>query len=311
MRPEVSAPPSGEQYEITHGDHHAIVTEVGATLRSYAVGEHELVDGFSIDEPSTAGRGQVLAPWPNRLEDGTYSFEGKTGRTELDEPEHGNAIHGLVRWLPWSLDQVERDAVSLVCTLGPDPAYPWQLRLTMKYRVGADGLTVTAEAENGSADAAPFGIGFHPYLTLGTPVIDDLLLEVPAGRRLLTDDRGLPMGEDDVAGSAFDLREPRRIGSIELDTGFTGLATVESRTEVRLAEPGTGHRATVWMDRRYRYVQIYTGDTLQPSDRRRRGIAIEPMTCPPNALRSGVDVIRLEPGGAWRGRWGISMEEGS
>ena len=61
----------------------------------------------------------------------------------------------------------------------------------------------------------------------------------------------------------------------------------------------------------FRYVMVYTGDTLEPAGRRRRGVAIEPMTCPPNAFRSGIDVIELEPGGSWRGRWGIAVKEGS
>jgi aldose 1-epimerase len=308
---EVSAPPTGAQHAITHRDQRVTVTEVGATLRSYVVGDHDVIDGFPVEEPSSAGRGQVLAPWPNRLQDGTFTFAGHTGHAQLDEPERGNAIHGLVRWLPWSLDRHDGEAVSLGCTLEPGSAYPWRLRLTMTYRLGPDGLTVTARAENGSLDPAPFGIGFHPYLTLGTPMIDDLLLQVPAGRRIVTDDRALPTREEDVAGSPFDLRVSSPIGSIELDTGFTGLAEVGGRTQVRLSVPDTGRHATVWMEPRFRYVQVYTGDTLEPAERRRRGIAIEPMTCPANALRSGVDVIRLEPGGSWLGRWGISIEEGS
>jgi aldose 1-epimerase len=62
----------------------------------------------------------------------------------------------------------------------------------------------------------------------------------------------------------------------------------------------------VWVDAAFRYLMVYTGDTLEPADRRRAGIAIEPMTCPPNALRTGVDLIELEPSETWRGTWGIA-----
>ena len=64
-------------------------------------------------------------------------------------------------------------------------------------------------------------------------------------------------------------------------------------------------RVELWMAEGFRYVMAYTGDTLEPVERRRRGIAIEPMTCPPNALRTGTDLIRLDPGSSWTSRWGI------
>src|SRR4051812_22319515 len=94
-------PPSGEQYEIRHGGQSATVTEMGATLRAYAHDGKPIIDGFAIDAFASGGRGQVLAPWPNRLSQGRYSFGGRHAKVPLNEPEHSNAIHGLVRWLPW------------------------------------------------------------------------------------------------------------------------------------------------------------------------------------------------------------------
>ena len=197
-------PPSGEQHEIRHGDQVVVVAEVGATLRTYSAGGVDVVDGFSVDEPSSAGRGQVLAPWPNRLDGGRYAFDGRQGSAAIDEPELGNAIHGLVRWLPWLLASKTDEAVALECVLHPQPAYPWRLELGLEYRLVADGLEVVARATNASGEAAPFGIGFHPYLTMGTPV-DDVRLTIPASRRLTTDDRALPVGEEDVAETEFDF----------------------------------------------------------------------------------------------------------
>ena len=75
---------------------------------------------------------------------------------------------------------------------------------------------------------------------------------------------------------------------------------------VRASLEGPGGRiASVWAGRAFDYLMIYTGDTLEPVLRRRRGIAIEPMTCPPNAMRTGSGVIRLQPAGSWTGTWGI------
>jgi aldose 1-epimerase len=302
-------PPSGEQHEIRHGDQVVVVAEVGATLRTYSAGGVDVVDGFSVDESSSAGRGQVLAPWPNRLDGGRYSFGRRQGSAAIDEPELGNAIHGLVRWLPWLLASKSDESVALECVLHPQPAYPWRLQLGLEYRLAADGLEVVARAANGSAEAAPFGIGFHPYVTMGIPV-DDVRLTIPASRRVTTDDRALPVSEQGVADTEFDFTVARAVGATRLDTCFTGLARSDGRSRARL-ESADGERGVeIWADEAFGYFQAYTGDTLEPASRRRQAVAVEPMTCPPNAFASGVDVIRLEPGASWSGAWGIALHRG-
>jgi aldose 1-epimerase len=299
-------PPSGVQYQIARGAHAATVTEVGASLREYTVDGVAVIDGFDVDERSSAGRGQVLAPWPNRLDHGRYVFEGTAGHAALDEPELSNAIHGMVRWMPWHLVTHSTDLVELGCVLNPQPGYPWHLELRVEYRLGEDGLTVTAAATNRSGAVIPFGIGFHPYLTAGNPTVDTARLLLPALRRLETDGRGLPVREVEVAGTEFDFTTPRLVGPVDLDTAYTGLVRdADGRARIELDEPD-GRRVQLWVDEAFRYVMAYTGDTLQPVGRRRKGIAIEPMTCPPNALASGRDVIRLDQRQAWSGRWGIT-----
>jgi len=300
-------PPSGEQHELRFGRQRAVATEVGATLRSYTVDDVHVLDGFGIGERSTAGRGQVLAPWPNRLDAGRYSFEGREAQAALDEPAKGNAIHGLVRWLPWQAVSRTESAVTLACVLHPQPGYPWRLALSVEYRLGSDGLTVTASATNLSDVPAPFGIGFHPYLTVGTPVVDAALLTVPASRRLVTDERGLPTSDQAVTGTEFDFTVRRPVASTRLDTAYTDLIRGDDgRTRIELDRPDGERGLTLWADREFGYVMVFTADTVQPSSRRRLAVAIEPMTCPPNALRSGSDVIRLGPGAFWSGTWGIT-----
>jgi aldose 1-epimerase len=303
-------PPSGIQHEIRHGDQVAVVTEVGATLRAYSAGGLDVLDGFSVDEPSSAGRGQVLAPWPNRLDGGRYEFDGRPGTAAIDEPERGNAIHGLMRWLPWLLTSKTDEAVALDCVLHPQPAYPWRLELGLEYRLMEDGLAVVAHATNASAEAAPFGIGFHPYLTVGIRV-DGVRLTVLASRRLTTDDRALPVGEEDVTGTEFEFTVGPPIGARRLDTCFTALVRgSDGRSRARLESVDGGRGIEIWADEAFGYLQVYTGDTLEPASRRRQAVAIEPMTCPPNAFASGVDVIRLEPGASWSGVWGIAFRQG-
>jgi aldose 1-epimerase len=299
-------PPTGRQHEIRHGDRVAVVGEVGATLRRYATGGVDVLDGFGTGERSTAGRGQVLAPWPNRLDGGRYQFDGVECRAPLDEPDLDNAIHGLVRWLPWRAVSEGEEYVRMGCVVHPQPAYPWRLELEVEYRLDEDGLRVTPTATNESATACPFGIGFHPYLTVAEPAVDTATLRIPAKRRLVCDERGLPESDEAVERTTFDFIEPRPIGDTKLDTAFTDLAADEhgrARVELRAA---SGRGLALWAGPEFRYLMVYTGDVLEPEARRRQGIAVEPMTCPPNALRTGTDVIRLEPGASWTGSWGIT-----
>jgi aldose 1-epimerase len=309
MSPSPAAsPPSGEQHEIRRGAHRVVVTEVGATLRHFSVNDVDVIDGFGADEWAPSGRGQVLAPWPNRLDGGKYRFEGRDGQAALDEPELQNAIHGLVRWLPWRTASKSADGVSLACVLHPQPGYPWRLDLQIEYRLDGTGLTVGARARNVADVAAPFGIGFHPYLTVGM-VIDGAILHVPARRWLITDQRELPTGGAPVVGSDRDFTDPRPIGPLQLDTGYTDLVRgPDGLARAVLATPDTGRRVTLWADASFRYIMVYTGDTLKDASRRRRAVAIEPMTCPPNALCSGTDVARIEPGQVFEARWGLTPQ---
>ena len=306
IAPDQCLPPSGRQFEIRHGDQHVVVTEVGATLRHYSLAGNGVIDGFGVDEMASGGRGQVLAPWPNRLGNGRYTFEGQAERVPLNEPERTNAIHGLVRWLRWTPVAQTTDAVRLRCVLEPQPAYQWRLALEIEFRLSDTGLRVETTASNLAGTRAPFGIGFHPYLTVGTATIDEAVLSVPGRRRLLADEDGLPIGESPVAGTADDFIRPRRIGETVLDTAFTDLIGDDrGRAHAVLADPAAGRHVTLWTDAAYRYLMVFTGDTLEPPEHRRRAVAVEPMTCPPDALRSGRDLIALEPGGQWRGAWGL------
>ena len=306
QRPAETTSCTGDQWVIGHGHQRAVITEVGATLRSFTVEDRRVIDGFESTEWSHGGRGQVLAPWPNRLGDGRYSFEGIEAEAPLNEPSRNNAIHGLVRWMPWRMVGRAQNRVSMACELRPSPAYPFSLRLTIEYRLGRDGLTVVTDADNIGLIDLPFGLGFHPYLLAGTSSVDQVRLTVPAAQRLITDDRGLPTANGPVAGTEFDFTNGRLIGVTKLDTGFTDLRRdADGRARVELDHPDGAGGVTLWADERFGYLMVYSGDTLDP-DERRTAVAVEPMTCPPDALRSGVDVAVLRPGARWTGTWGIT-----
>ncbi len=247
--------PSGEQFELRSGEQRLVVVEVGGGIREW----DGVLLGYGIEQLCSAGRGQVLAPWPNRLAEGRYEWNGRELQLPLNEVSSGSAIHGLVRWAAWRAVEVEPARVVLTHTLHPQPGYPFSLRLQVEYRLSASGLSVRSSAENVGAEAAPFGIGHHPYV-LG-----------PAGELSLD---GEPVG-------SRELDETRhRPGGWRIDTG----------------------RAAVWADDAWPWVQVFTGDHPRVE---RAGLAVEPMTCPPQAFRTGEGVIRLEPGESWSGEWGI------
>jgi aldose 1-epimerase len=296
--------PTGEQVELVHGDQRAVVVEVGGGLRAYAAGQRELLDGYDVDAMSTSGRGQLLIPWPNRLQDGRYEFDGRRHQLALSEPEHGNAIHGLVRWTRWFVREREADRVLLEHVLHPQPGYPFSLALEVEYALAADGLSVRTTATNIGVDACPYGAGVHPYLTVGTPSVDAAILTSPGATVIRSDDRGLPVGTDRVERTPFDFRRARAIAATTLDHAFTDLERGDDGlARVELRHPD-GSGVVLWVDEGYRYLMLFTGDPLP--DVRRRSRAVEPMTCPPNAFRTGESLVRLEPGETHTARWGLT-----
>lgn len=299
--------PSGNQITIALGDQQAVVVEVGGGLRSYCAGGRELVDGYGADEMSSSGRGQVLMPWPNRLQDGNYEFDGRRHQLPLNEPERHNAIHGLVRWASWNAAKQEPHRAVMQYVLHPQPGFPFTLGLSIEYALSGSGLQVRTTATNLGAEACPFGAGAHPYLTLGTATIDDLTLRVPARTVLRSDERGLPIGSEAVAGTAYDFRQKQRIGSTQFDHAFTDLERDQDGiARVALRDANSDAQVCLWVDRSYPYLMLFTGDAIADVGRRRRGLAVEPMSCPPNAFRTGDAVVRLEPGASFTGAWGIA-----
>lgn len=305
--------PTGRQFTLNSGAYRAVVTEVGAGLRALellgADGDtRPLIQGFEEHEAAQGGAGQLLAPWPNRVADGRYHFDGEQRQLDLSEPERGNAIHGLVRWAAWRLDELSADRVVLSHRLYPQPGYPHILDLTAAYALSDAGLEVEVTAQNAGSNAAPYGYAAHPYLLPCVQpepeAVDQWTLHLPAERRVEADERLNPVGLADVDGSSYDFRTARQLGRTVLDTAFGGLQReLDGIGRVRLSEPGGG-RVTLWMDRGLEWVQVFTADPLTGA-RHRAAVAVEPMSCPPDAFNTGTDLIRLEPGVTVAHRWGI------
>lgn len=302
-------PPSGEQFEIAAGGYRAVVTESGAALRLLTYGGRALVDGFEEHETSSGGRGQLLMPWPNRVRDGQYSFGGAEHQLAITEPKRHNASHGLARWAAWTVQEHTAHSVSLTYRLMAQTGYPWTLDLNVVYDLSADGLTVTQTATNTSDVPAPYASGAHPYLALGAGPVDGLELTMPAATRLLTDpERLLPTGRESVDGTPYDFRVTRPLRGVTLNDSFTDLARdARGMATTVLRDPGSGLGVVLWVDEHHPWLLLYTADDVPATAR--RSLAVEPMTAPPDAFRSGEDLLVLGPAGTAEDEisatWGI------
>jgi aldose 1-epimerase len=258
-----------------------------------------VVDGYPEQRMASGGRGQHLLPWPNRVGDGRWTWQDRPQQLALSEADKSNAIHGLARWAPWEVVEAGASSAVLRLVVHPQPGWPGRLEATCAWTLTEQGLTAELTATNRAGQPLPFGYGVHPYLAPAGELVDDEVLHVPATRRLLVDERSLPVGEEPVDGTAYDFRTPRPVGDTVLDTCFGGLERgADGRTAVRLGS------TEVWGDEAFGWFQLFSGETL-PEPERRRSLAVEPMTCPPDALRSGTDLVVLEPGSSWTGSWGI------
>ncbi|GGO75785.1 aldose 1-epimerase family protein [Nocardioides deserti] len=302
-------PPSGEQFEIEGGGYRAVVTESGAALRALSFRGRDLVDGFGEDEMSSGGRGQLLVPWPNRVRDGQYAFEGRDLQLPLTEPSRHNSSHGLARWVAWSVEEHTGHSVSLTYRLMAQTGYPWTLDLHVAYDLSADGLTVTQTATNDSGRPAPYASGAHPYLRVGDGPVDRWELTLPAATRLLVDDeRLLPVGREAVEGTPYDFRVARPLRDLALNHCFTDLERdPEGNTTAVLRDPASGDGVTLWVDGHHPWLLLYTADDVPATAR--RSLAVEPMTAPPDALRSGEDLFTLAPDETVSVVWGIRALE--
>ena len=300
--------PSGEQFEISHRSQRATIVEVGAGIREYEVDGRPVLDPYPAEEMCDGAHGAPLIPWPNRLGDGRYSFDGHDHQLALTEPERGNAIHGLLRWRPWGLIERSGGGVVLGTRLYPQSGWPFALEMSVSYALGDDGLVVETSARNIGSGPCPFGSGQHPYLSAGGgALVDDCELSFAAETRILTDpERQLPSGLEGVPGGEFDFGSPRTIGALQIDDPFTDLGRDSAGLAVVRLRGPDGRTVELWADSSYSVIQLYTGDTLAPP-RRRLGLAAEPMTCPPNALASGEGLVRLEAGEGCVSRWGVRL----
>ena len=284
--------------EVSAGGARLAVDLRGGGLRELVVGDWHVLDGYAAGTVPAGRRGGVLLPWPNRLRAGRWNWQGKDLQLEVVSPASPNAVHGLLSAQPWSVLAQRPAAVTVGTVLEPRAGYPFRLAAAIDYDLTPGQLRVTVRVRNVGDAAAPFGVGMHPYLHVGAATdggLADAELTVPA-RTAMVVDGGLPTGGSRPFDGAVG-----RIGERALDDPVTDLVRDDDGW-ARVLLRGPAGALELAVDEAWPWLQVYSGDTL-PAGQHRRSLAVEPMTCPPNALADGADLVVLPPGEAWSGTW--------
>jgi aldose 1-epimerase len=297
---------TGRQYELRRGDALAVVTELAAGLRSFTRGNVLLTETYGDDQIPPGATGITLAPWANRVEDGTWFLDGKKQQLDITEVSRNNASHGLLRNAAYALVDESQHSVSLEATIFPQHGYPFLARHRVQYLINDDlGLVVRQTLTNHAKASAPFVLGAHPYLRLGDTPIEELVLTVAADTQLLVDERLIPRSSAPVEGDT-DFRAGKHIADLSVDVALTDLQREAGKARHTLAS-ADGQSVSLWQDEACGYVHVYVS-TLYPG--RSRAVAVEPMTGPANAFNSGDGLRWLAPGESFTIEWGIDYSPG-
>lgn len=296
---------TGQQFELALGPAHAIITEVGAGLRELSVGGIELTEPWDEFAPRPFFAGATLVPWPNRTRDGRWNLGGATQQLDVTEPELGHALHGLLADRPFLVERRSASSITLAATIFPTRGYPFELDYTVRYELTDGGIRVTQQIRNEGRASAPVAFGAHPFLRLGAVPVQQLLVSTTARRYLTQDAAQIPIGSAETAGGDHDLRSGRPVGELSLDDTFVDLEPDDGLYRHRLTA-SDGRFVELWQDQDFDHVHIFVTRIFPGQRGLTTAIAIEPMTAPPDALRSGKGLRWLVPGDSWSASWGIS-----
>ncbi len=306
-----------ENAEITlsAGDLRLKVAPFGASLRGMwreapDGTRQEIVTGYTGAKGKVGGQGDVLIPFPGRVRDGRYTFEGQTYQMPQNDKDGPNAIHGFLRLTEWEVDAQKDDMVmfSVSINAGEHSGYPFSMIAMLIYSLSEYGLHCAFSMKNLGEQNAPVAAGFHPYFTVGSEQIDADTLHVPMAStlemvNLLPTGAILPVGN-----TAFDFRSPRPIGATAFNTCYLDpIRDSDGNLRLKLGSADGQRGVTVWMDEAFNYVVLYSGDPLPPSHRR-RSLAIEPMTCAADGFNHPEwGLVSLPPGETFTGAWGVEV----
>lgn len=300
---------TGQQYAISFGAYKAVITELGATLRKLTYQGENVTVPLGENDLVSCCHGRILIPFPNRIKDGEYTFEGATYMLPIDEHDRRTAIHGYGYRSFWKLVSLEESRVTLAWRAPNMNGYPFDIVVSATWEILADGLYLTVDATNHGDANAPWAMAIHPWLDNGFNGYGDEIdghnaqcrLTVPARTHVTVDERLLPTGTEPVEGTKFDLRSNPLLTEQPFDDAWTDLTHEADGSVSAVFTRPDGMRITVGGDETITSFQVCTG-TGFPAYMHPAGVAVEPQTAYANAFNTGKDLVVIAPGGSYATR---------
>jgi len=293
-------------YNDKTGNSFSIVPEYGASLLEVNFDGHSMLDSLQTNGELLKNdwyKNIILYPFPNRLKNGKYNFEGKKYQFPINDLNTKNALHGFEAkdfFEIVSIDCSEKSA-EIHCrhqNKGDNPAYPFTFLLDVKMCLSEENkFTIELILKNEGQQKIPVGLGWHPYFNCFGKS-NDAYLEIPDCQFIEVDEFAIPTHEQ-FEYSYF--QKKKKIGNVVLDNAFELKNQKEKAVFNLFTKLG---KLTYWQEtghRKFNYVQIFT-----PSHR--KSIAIEPMTCNIDAFNSKEGLITLEQEEHCSGKFGFTFQ---
>lgn len=279
------------EHIISHGDYELRVETQGARIMGLTHAGEEIM--LRAKNELQGYNGMVLAPWPNRIPDGRWSFGGREYLLEVNETDRNNALHGFAFKTEFEIVHLDKKSIELVAILGPIGGYPFQIELTITYELTERGFQCRVHAINKSAHAAPFGIAFHPYY----PVTADTRVEIPAKTHVITDSQMIPKGQTPNEHQHFVF------GEVDFDDCFANLERHQGTAKIKITLPN--REILLWQSEAFDYVMVFTTTAFDSLTGPVSAIAIEAQSCVANAFNTNPPL--LQPGEEFSGSWGLTF----
>ncbi len=298
-----------EAYQLIHqetGSYLEILSGLGAAINDLKVKNSKdqlvsVVAGYRSDDEIRNGHhskfaGSKLSPFPNRLAAGKFTFEGTEHQLYINEIELNNNLHALLHNRPFDVVSSSADDKSAVLVLkhayqGVEKGFPFPYDIEISVAYTLQETTISTKVTNTGDTNMPIGDGWHPYFIFED--ISKVSLKMGQATRVSS-----LVGNEE--GNVHGYESGRLIGEGQLDDCFL---VQGDRFEVGLEDAEAGVSITTWQESatgQYRYLQVYTPPN-------RKEIAVEPVSCPPNAFNTGKGLVVLAPGESTEMKIGIRV----
>ncbi len=268
------------------GDLAEIDLNCGAALTRLVLSREDVIKyPLKVDDPGRGYPSALLFPFPNRIKDGRYTFEGNEYRLDINDQETFSAIHGLIAFKPFEIEKQEKASATLLFTYhGEMEGYPFPYEFRITYTLRKSKLDISVIAKNTGEKSMPFGFGWHPYFGISGKPIAEMEVHVPDRNKIELSDRFIPTGDSSFEHEGIIPLKNTILNNVFSVAGKTKKSEVSLKHEdkklVVSQESGPG---------KLEYFILYTPPT-------RDCIAIEPQSCNTNAFNNGDGLQMLKPG---------------